>query len=212
LGLFIVSQKTPVMAVKLQDKFWSGMVKLLSNRNVILFFAITLVGGMGLAMIHHYLFMFLSHLGANSITMGLALTIATISELSIMYLSDRLLKLWKSRGLILFGLLMISLRLIGYSLVTAPIFVLLLQLLHGPTFGAIWMAGVAYVAEIAPPGLGNTAQGMFTGVVMGLGSALGALLGGFLYQSIGFSMMFLVTGVSVFTTVLVFRLGSRKMD
>jgi predicted MFS family arabinose efflux permease len=65
------------------------------------------------------------------------------------------------------------------------------------------------VADIAPQGLGNTAQGMFTGVVMGLGSALGALLGGFLYQSFGFSQMFLVAGLAVFVAFLVFWLGCR---
>jgi PPP family 3-phenylpropionic acid transporter len=210
LGLFVVSQKAPIQAVNLQIRFWSGMGKLLSNWQVILFFGVILVGGMGLAMIHHYLFLFLSHLGAKPITMGMALTIATFSELFIMYYSDRLLRSWKARGLIIFGLLMISLRLIGYSLTTVPLFGLLLQLLHGPTFAAIWMAGVAYVAEIAPQGLGNTAQGMFTGVIMGLGSALGAFLGGFLYQSVGFSQMFLIAGASVFISFLVFWLGCRS--
>ena len=210
LGLFVVSQKTPIQAVNLQVRFWSGMGKLLSNWQVILFFGVILVGGMGLAMIHHYLFLFLSHLGANPITMGMALTIATFSELFIMYYSDRLLRSWKARGLIIFGLLMISLRLIGYSMTNVPVFALLLQLLHGPTFAAIWMAGVAYVAEIAPQGLGNTAQGMFTGVVMGLGSALGAFFGGFLYQSVGFSRMFFVAGSSVFIAFLVFWLGCRS--
>ena len=207
IGLLIVSQQAPIRAVNLRVKFWSGLGTLLSNRQVILFFAVILMGGMGLAMIHHYLFLYLSHLGANTVTMGLALTIATVSELVIMFFSDRLLKSWKTRGLILFGL--ITVRLVGYSFTKTPGIAIGIQLLHGPTFAAIWMAGVAHVAEIAPQGLGNTAQGMFTGIVMGLGSALGALLGGFLYQSFGFSLMFLVAGLAVFVAFLVFLLGCR---
>jgi len=210
LGLFIISQRAPIQTINLHIRFWGGLTQLLSNWQVILFFTVILVGGMGLAMVHNYLFLYLDHLGANTITMGMALTIATVSELFIMYYSDRLLKSWKSRGLILFGLLMISIRLLGYSSTNTPAIALTLQLLHGPTFAAIWMAGVAYVAEIAPPGLGNTAQGMFTGVVMGLGSALGAFIGGFLYQSVGFSQMFLFAGVAVFLAFLTFWLGYRQ--
>jgi len=202
--LFIVSQLTTIRPVIIRSNFWGGLSELLSSWQVNLFFFVMLIGGMGLAMIHHYLFLYLSHLGASSVMMGSALTIATISELFIMYFSDRLLKAWKARGLLLFGLIMIAIRLIAYSFIKNPVVAMGIQLLHGPTFAAIWMAGVAYVAEIAPPGLGNTAQGLFTGVVMGLGSAVGALLGGILYQSVGFSQMFLLTGAAVFVALIVF--------
>jgi PPP family 3-phenylpropionic acid transporter len=211
LGLLVISQRAPIQAISLNVRFWRGVKQLLTNRQVLIFFAVILIGGMGLAMIHHYLFVYLSHLGASSIVMGTALSIATFSELLIMYFSDKLLKSWKSRGLILFGLFMIFVRLMGYSLTEHPQVALAIQLLHGPTFGAVWMAGVAYVAEIAPMGLGNTAQGIFTGVVMGLGSAAGALLGGLLYQSVGFSQMFLFSGLGVLAAFFVFWLGSRKI-
>jgi len=105
---------------------------------------------------------------------------------------------------------MIAVRMWGYSFTSQPQIAVLFQLLHGPTFAAIWMAGVAYVAEIAPPGLGNTAQGLFTGVVMGLGSAMGAFVGGFLYQSVGFSTMYLWAGIAVLAAFVVFWWGCRK--
>jgi PPP family 3-phenylpropionic acid transporter len=208
-GLFIVSQLTPVKPVKIQVNFWNGLSRLFASRQVVIFFSVILVGGMGLAFIHHYLFLYLSHLGASPVVMGSALTVATTSELVVMYFADRLLKSWKARGMILFGLLMITLRLILYAFTTSPYVALLIQLMHGPTFAAIWMAGVAYVAEIAPDGLGNTAQGLFSGVVMGLGSALGGLLGGFLYQSVGFSRMFLIASSLVFLAFLVFWFACR---
>jgi predicted MFS family arabinose efflux permease len=46
---------------------------------------------------------------------------------------------------------------------------------------------------------------------MGLGSAAGALLGGLLYQSVGFSQMFLFSGLGVLAAFFVFWLGSRKI-
>jgi PPP family 3-phenylpropionic acid transporter len=210
LFLFLISQLTPVQQVRIQGGYWSGVKGLFLNRQVILFFGVMLVGGMGLATVHHYLFLYLSHLGARPVTMGSALTVATVSELLVMYFADRLLKSWKARGLILIGLGMLIFRLVGYAFAPSPQIALLFQLLHGPTFAAIWMAGVAYVAEIAPSGLGNTAQGLFTGVVMGLGSASGAFLGGFLYQSRGFSQMYLFASGLVCLALVIFWLASKK--
>ncbi|MEZ4659403.1 MAG: MFS transporter [Caldilineaceae bacterium] len=66
-------------------------------------------------------------------------------------------------------------RLFAYAVISQPVLVLPVQLLHGLTFSAMWVAGVAYADRIAPPGLGATAQGQFAGVSeAGLSSATGA--------------------------------------
>lgn len=210
LFLFMVALVTPIQKVKIQGNYWSGIIALVSDRQVLLFFGVMLVGGMGLATVHHYLYLYLNHLGASTVTMGYSLSIATVSEVLVMFFSDRLLNRWKARGLILIGMLMIVLRLVGYAFAATPQLALLFQALHGPTFAAIWLAGIAYLTEIAPPDLGNTAQGLFTGVVMGLGSSLGAFGGGFLYQELDFSVMFLVMAGCVFLAGLSFLLLSRS--
>jgi MFS family permease len=112
--------------------------------------------------------------------------------------------------MLLLGLVMLVVRFTGYALAPNPGIVLVFQMLHGPTFAALWLAGVAYVAEIAPPGLGITAQGLFTGVFMGLGSALGALVGGFLFELVGFSQLFLVTAGGIFLAAVGFAFSLLK--
>jgi PPP family 3-phenylpropionic acid transporter len=189
-----------------RQPFWASFRKLLGNWPVIIFFGVALGGGIGLSMTHHYLFLYLNELGASSLVMGWSLTIATISELIVMYFSDRFLRWWGARRLLLFALGALSLRLLANS----PGWVLVIQLLHGPTFAALWMASVAFVAEIAPPNLRNTAQGLLTGFVMGLGSTFGAFLGGILLDSFGFSQMFLWTGIGMLVLMGVFWLGCRR--
>jgi PPP family 3-phenylpropionic acid transporter len=210
LCLFVISQLTPIQPVKVQVSYWKGVRKLLSKWQVFIFFVVALVGGMGLSTIHIYFYLYLDSLGASPVTMGISSTIATASEVGIMFFASRLLKRMKTRGLIMFGLLMLALRLVFYSVIQDPGLALAVQLMHGVTFASIWLAGVAYVAEIAPPGMGNTAQGLFTGFVMGLGNASGAFLGGILYQDLGFSQMYLYAGLIVSIALIVFWIACRR--
>ena len=199
----------PVSKPAAKEPFWLSFKKLMGSWPVVIFFGVALGGGIGLAMIHHYLFLYLAGLGASSSVMGWALTVGTVSELFVMGLSGQLLKRWKARGLLLASLIFLSLRFFAYAVITEPGWALAIQLLHGPTFAALWIASVAYVAEIAPLGLRNTSQGMLTGFVMGLGSTLGAIIGGVLYESIGFAQMYLWAGVGILLLIILFLLGCR---
>jgi len=88
----------PIQQVKIQVEYWKGIKLLVSEWQVLIFFFVALIGGMGLASIHNYLYLFLESLGAGKVMMGTALTIATASELVVMYFADRLLKAWKAKG------------------------------------------------------------------------------------------------------------------
>lgn len=160
-----------------------------------LFLAATFCGGMALSVIGNFLFIFLDHLGADRRTMGLTLTAATLSELPILFFSNRLLRRWSARQLIGAALLLYAVRGIGLSALTTPLPALLLQLLHGPTFSLMWFAGVFYADTIAPVGFEATAQGLFSGVLLGVGSAAGALLGGVIYEHLGLVTLFRISGL-----------------
>jgi PPP family 3-phenylpropionic acid transporter len=60
----------------------------------------------------------------------------------------------------------------------------------------MWVAGVSYADKIAPNGLEATAQGLFSGVMLGIGSAAGAFLGGLLYDHVGPVSMFRLAALS----------------
>jgi PPP family 3-phenylpropionic acid transporter len=79
----------------------------------------------------------------------------------------------------------------------------LIQLLNGLTFPAMWMAGVAYAHERAPAGLTTSAQGMFSAMVFGIGSAAGGFLGGPLLEILGGRGLFMTYGVIVFVILAI---------
>ena len=141
--------------------------------------------------------------------MGAALAVATVSELPVFFFSGMLMKRWGARSLLVLSLFVYVLRALAMSFLSAPWQVLPVQLLHGLTFSITWAAGVTYAREIAPPGMGATAQGLFSGAFFGLGGSVGALIGGVLYQEVGSAALFRWMALVVFAAAAFF-LGSGR--
>ena len=203
IGLFVV-QQIPFQQVSTQVPFWRGARTLLSNRSWLLFLFLALAGGAGQAVIHNFLFLYMNDLGASKTMMGFALTVATLSELPIFFFSGRLLTRWSAKGLFIFATAVYVIRAMALSYVAVPWMILVTQLLHGLTFSAMWVAGVSYADEIAPPGLGATAQGLLSGVFMGIATAIGAFLGGVLYQDFGGAIMYRTMSIAVAVSLFIF--------
>jgi PPP family 3-phenylpropionic acid transporter len=199
----------PVKQTSIAPKFWQGLHSLLRNWQWVIFLLLVFIGGTILSIISSFLFLFLNDMNASKTLMGLSLTIATISELPVLFFSERLLKRWSARELLTFALLISVVRSLAYSFINIAWWVLFVQLLHGPSFSAMWVAGVSYANEIAPKGMGATAQGLFSGVQLGLAGTFGGLVGGFLYENLGAVMLFRWVGVVGFATLILFLMLGR---
>ena len=174
-----------------------GMRFFLTSRRWILFLASAFLGGVGVFSVASYLFPYMAEMGASESTMGIALLIATISEVPIFFFGNHLVKRLTSHGLFVLALVMVGISSLFYAVVSTPFGVLILQMFSGTIFPAMWLAGVAYADEHAPVGLKSTAQGLLGAVTFGFGSAVGGFLGGLLLESIGGRGMFLVLGLVI---------------
>ncbi|MDX9991465.1 MAG: major facilitator superfamily domain-containing protein 6 [Anaerolineales bacterium] len=190
--------------------FKAGIKSLLSSKEWMSFLLMVLLGGIGLATINSYLFVYMENLKFDKTLMGFALTISTLSEIPVMFFAGRFLKQFSPRHLLLTSLLIVAGRLLLYSGSNQAWQILLIQLVHGFTFPLIWVAGVSYADKVAPAGLAATAQGMFGSTLMGVGAALGGLLGGLLLQFFDPAKMYLITGVIVGAGALLFFLAQSK--
>lgn len=198
----------PVAHGRISGTFWSGFRRLVANRQWLLFLFLAFTSGAGLAVVHHYLFLYLEEIGASRTLMGFALTIGTVSEMAVFYFSDHLLRRWGRRRLLVASMLGGALRVMIYSATDSPFLALACQLLHGPSFALLWVAGVSYANALAPPGLGATAQGQFLGVNFGLGGAAGAFAGGLLYEQLGLQAMYRWAGIWLLMGAAAFLLAS----
>lgn len=189
-GGLIVTWFLPIRETAGQGPFWAGVRLIAGNRRWLLFLTIVLISGMCMTIVSNFMFLYMNDLEVSKTVMGLSLTFATLSELPVLFYSDRLLGRWGSRGLLLVSLGAYVARFVLYSLIREPWMFLAVQLLHGPAFSAMWVAGVSYADSMAPKGLAATAQGLFSGVLFGLGGIAGALIGGLVYDGSGAVVLF----------------------
>jgi MFS family permease len=80
---------------------------------------------------------------------------------------------------------------------------IVLHILGGAIFPAMWLSGVAYADEHAPAHLKSTAQGLFGAMSFGFGSAVGGFVGGLLLDSIGSRGMYTVYGIVILAGLVI---------
>jgi PPP family 3-phenylpropionic acid transporter len=151
--------------------------RLLATPRWRLFLLLALAVGLTHAATDTYFFPYMKELGASASKMGFALTLGTISEIPVLFFGDRLIKRLRAQGLLLVAMGIAGFRFLLFAASGTPNHVLVIQLLNGLTLPAMWLAGVSYADEHAPTGLRTTAQGLFSAMVLGVGSGAGGLFG-----------------------------------
>jgi MFS transporter, PPP family, 3-phenylpropionic acid transporter len=175
------------------------------------FLAIAFVGGVAIAVSSNYFFIYMKALGAPESMMGIALSLGTVMEIPTLFFGNRLLANIKPYRLLILAMLLMGLRLLLFGMINSFCLVLLIQPLGGLAFIAAWMAGVAYANEHAPENLSSTAQGLFSTMIFGFGSAVGGLLGGLLLEQMTVQNIYLVVGLCVFVAILAITAISRLL-
>lgn len=209
LGL-IVSQKLVYGKSQTNRQARGRVRELLSNPRWILFMVFAFTGGLSLAGYNNYLYPYMKELGANESTMGLALMVGMVSEIPILFFGNRLIKRLRPFGLLMLSMVVTGLRMLLFAASGTPNLILASQLLNGLTFPTMWVAGVSYADENAPKGMSATAQGLFSAMVLGFGTAVGGFTGGILLESMGGRGLYFIFGGTVLTIVAIASLIQRR--
>ena len=188
-----------------------GIKALVSQPRWILFLSMSFIVGIALAVVNTYLLYYMGELGASKSMMGIAMVVATVSEIPILFFSDRLITRFKAYGLFVLGFLFTGIRLLLLAFVNQPESAVALQLLQGFTYPIIWVAGVSYASKNAPVGINATAQGLFGSMIMGFGAAAGNFLGGFLIDAYSSQFMFLAIGAAEIAFLVIFALVEKRL-
>ncbi len=164
--------------------------RLLRDRRWAQFLGSAMLIGWSAALVHGFFSLYMEDLGAGGAQIGLAHTIASISELPVMALSAFALRRWGARRLMMTAGFVYAIRMLLYLAAPSPEWALAIQLLHGLCFASLWTAGVVEAQRLAPPGLEATAQSLFGMATFGMAVALANAVGGVIYRDYGYGALF----------------------
>lgn len=202
---FLAAARLPMdIGERARHSYSAGLGVLLRNGRFLLLLLVSLVFGITLGVMLSYQFLYIAELGGSRTLMAWTMTANTLSEIPFLFISAGLLRRFGSSKMIALALAFTSVRNLAMGVVSDPWLVLPISLLHGPSFAVLWAAGVADADAAAPRGLGATAQALFSGMMFGLGSALGGFLGGPAYETIGFAALYSLLGWLALGMLVVF--------
>ncbi|HHY98902.1 MAG TPA: MFS transporter [Firmicutes bacterium] len=188
----------------------SGIKNLLVNPKISSFLIFYFVLSMTLAMNMTFFGIHLSELGANPGVIGVALVLATVFEVPVLFYSGQLIRRMGMRSFLCASGGLYILRWALLSIIHNPLLILATQLLHGFTFISTYVAGVSIMDEESPSELKSTAQALMGSLSFAGGSSAGTLVGGLLYDSVGAFGMYRVCALLAIGVTLGFYLFSRN--
>lgn len=184
------------------------------NLPVLAFLMEMLIMGMGVGVVEKLLFVYLKEdLGASTVLCGTSVLLTVTMELPIFYTMGWLNKVFGYNLLMMMSQFCYVIRVWGYTLLEPETknWILLIEILHGFTFGLLWVGAKEYQRTITPMGWQGTFTSLLWMVYGSIGSGTGAIVGGYLFETIGARNTYRGFGVLVgalFTLRLAHLLGS----
>lgn len=129
--------------------------------------------------------------GAPTWVTGLAIAVGVGVETCVMASSKAIFTRFSTGGVLLFATLLALPRWLLNAALTGPVEVVLLQSLHGITFGAFWVAAVSWIASRARPEIRTSAQALLGAAVAGVGALGGNAIGARLLEITSSDRLFL---------------------
>ncbi|KAI8989362.1 major facilitator superfamily domain-containing protein [Pilobolus umbonatus] len=180
---------------------------------VLSFLLTTLLFGFVLSIIVNFLFLFLSQdLHMPTSWIGWTGPTTGVTELLCFCFSKQLTEKFGVTKMIVIAHIATIIRCLVYTVLVPDSFItnvsaLLLQTLHGIGFGIFWATAVSEMDSFFPPEQRSVAQGVLGALHFGLGTGLGALTGGYLYEYMGPIWMFRIAAIVATINMTIFTLG-----
>ena len=209
---FLVSLRLPSLGERKPRKLLDGLSDVARNAPYRLLLLVAFLISAGYATVNIYLTLHIQSLDGDTSIAGVAFAASALSELPVIGFGALILKRLGARRVIFIALGVYVLRftLLGFTYSTS--LVLLAQVMHGLSFGMFLIASVTLAHRLVGRENAATAQALLAMMSMGMGSISGSFLGGLAIDHTTTSMMFRVVAVTMALTLVVFWVGSRRIE
>lgn len=175
---------------------------------VLLWLGQVAVIGAGMSLVDSFFFVFLQNeLKGSTVLCGYTVGMTVLTEMPIFHYSNVLLPRLGHDLLFVIAMAAYTIRVWGYTFLTPQSvwLVMLLETMHGITFGCMWIASVDFSAAVAPAEWWTTVQTVLSTTMMFVGGGFGPIIGGIVFQELGARVMYRGAGTIV-AAVLVLHL------
>jgi PPP family 3-phenylpropionic acid transporter len=188
----------------------SGL-QLLADRELRWLLAACALHWIACAPYHGTFSIFVGSLGLPLSVVGTAMGLGVAAEVLVMLLYPRVADRISPRDLLVAAFVSSALRWACLSLATSRGVVMALSLLQGLSFGAFYVASIAFVARRIPPHLRASGQGLFAAITFGLGGLVGYSSAGAGYDWLGGHRLFAAAAVlELAAAALVLRISPQE--
>lgn len=163
----------------------SDVKQLLTNRRVIVFLLLTALLSSSNRANDSFMGIFIRQLGGGSEIVGYAWTAAALSEVPVMIICGSLFARFSELRLLSAAALVFSVRWALFLTVSDPRLVVPIQLMHGVSFGLLFLCSVSYITRKVPDRLRSSGQGLLSAFVGGIAGITGSTLGGVIMSGLG---------------------------
>jgi PPP family 3-phenylpropionic acid transporter len=187
---------------------FASVRQLLTHSSAVkVFFLNSIVIGAALSLVESLLFVAMARAmdGSSPFIAGASVLVSVVCEIPIFQLAPSLISRWGHKRMLIIANIAWIVRALGYAVFTSAWVVLVLEILHGVTFGLYFSAAVDICVKHSPPGMESTMQSLLDMTFNGLGVALGTIGGGYLFDAIGSPQTFLLySGVVAVSTIALY--------
>lgn len=162
-----------------------------------------------LSTVNQYFGIYMNELGASARLLSTSSVLLAVAELPILFGSARIVERFGSRHMLMAAMLVYAFRLAVYSVLSAPEWVLPVQLLNGLSFGMMVLAVTRLAHEFSGPQLAATAQGLLASS-QATGSIIGLFTTGALLDAYGIFAIFRGMAFVSLLALLIFKFGLQR--
>lgn len=200
----------PQLPVQERRPLLEGVGELLQNRRLMLVLVVAFAQAVAAFLIVASLGYHITSMGGNASQVGVAFAVAAVSELPIFLIGYWLYKKVGPDRLIAILLAFYAVRMLLLAVVQTPESVIVLQALHGVTFGGFLVVCVPRAHELARGRHSATVQALVTLAAFGLGNIAGSFLGGALLDHT--RQVYIGTAVLIALVLVVYVVGVRYLN
>jgi len=141
----------------------------------------------------------LQTLGASRLWVGIAWTVAAISEVPIFGIGSRWLMRTPAKSLMAGAATIFAIRWLAYAYIRSYPIIVFLQLAQSLSFSLFYLAAVEHLTKLVPHELHSSTQSLMQCIGFGVSAIVGSAAGGWLIQTGGifmlYTMMALLSGL-----------------